>query len=444
MTLRERAYLCLKEVIMDGAYVHQSLKKWAHAEGGLALKDRRLLWEMVLGVLRWLRRIDYGLSRQVKRYRKLPEEAKIVLRLGYYQMVILDRIPPYSAVNETVEVAKRHLPVKFHKFTNAVLRKAAKVPYPVAKGDNCVDVASVACSFPEWMVERYRDWWGMDEALSYMRACLVPPPYSLWVNLYHTDLREVRKRLKGEGIECRPLKGMEEEMLEVLTTVDLVDHELYREGFVVPQDAASRLVVKVLSPEPGETVLDACAAPGIKTAQIALAMENSGRVVACEVNPERYRLLLGNCARLGAAIVEAIEGDVIEVVKDFEDASFDRMLLDAPCSDLGTVRRRPEIKWRRSLEDVVAFSEKQKGLLEALVPKLKVGGILVYSVCSLEKEETTDILEYAISRLGLEPVPFGELLPEAFKGAHTSGYAFFKPHLHNTDGFFVAKLRRVR
>ena len=189
-------------------------------------------------------------------------------------------------------------------------------------------------------------------------------------------------------------------------------------------------------------MLDACAAPGIKTAQIALQMDNTGRVVACEVNPERYQKLKENTARLGAAVVEAVKGDVVELARWMDDESFDKILVDAPCSDLGTVRRHPEIKWRRTREDVERFSQKQKRILEAVVPKLKRGGELVYSVCSFEEEETVEVVSHITEMFRLEPVPFSELLPEPFSHLGKSGQAFFLPHITNSDGFFIAKLRK--
>ncbi len=440
---REAAFLCLKEILLKNTYSQIALKEWAD-KANLKGKDRKLFWEIVLGTLRWLNRIDYGLSRQIKRYKRLPEEVKILLRLGYYQIVILDRIPPYSAVNESVEIAKKMLPQKFHKFTNAVLRKAARLPYPVVKGElSCDEVASIALSHPQWLVQRWRKCFGIEEAVRLMRSNLKPAPYSIWVNIHYTDVNAVRKTLRESGIECRPLKHMEKEMLEVLSTVDLTEHPLYKEGLITAQDLASRLVVKVLNPLPGETVLDACAAPGIKTAQIALAMENSGRVVACEINPERHHLMRENLSRLGAAIVETVLDDVIAFCQQIEDETFDKILVDAPCSDLGTVRRRPEIKWRRSPEDVERFSQKQRQILDAVIPKLKKGGELVYSVCSIEKEETEEILNYLLSKHSLEPIPFDQLIPESLAPLGAEGHALFLPHKTNSDGFFITKLRRL-
>ncbi len=437
--------MCLKEILLEGKYSQNALKEWSAKDPPLESRDKKLFWELVLGTLRWMKRIDLGLSKQVKRYKKLPEEVKILLRVGYYQIVILDRIPPYSAVNETVEVAKQYLPRKFHKFTNAVLRKAARIPYPTIKDEeNPVEAAAKARSHPKWLVERWKKRFGIKETLKLLRANLKPAPYSVWVNVHHTAINAIRKQLRNEGIECRPLKNMEGEMLEILSTVDVVDHPLYREGLIVPQDLASCLVAKVVDPKPGEWVLDACAAPGIKTAQIALAMQNRGRVVACEVNPERFELLKENILRLGAAIVEPVFADVIEKAKEFEENSFDKVLVDAPCSDLGTVRRRPEIKWKRTQEDVENFAQKQMNILQEVKPLVKIGGEIIYSVCSFEEEETLKVVEAFLKDGGFEPVNFSALLPEAFREKGRDGTATFMPHETNTDGFFIFKARRVK
>ncbi len=438
-SLRESIFFALKEILQKGSYSHIVLKKYSQNFGS---KDKRLFWEVTLGVIRWLLRIDWGLSRQIKRYKKLPDDVKICLRMGYYQLLFMDRIPPYSAVNETVEVAKKHLPLKFHKFTNAVLRKAVKLSFPViTKIDNPAEYASFAKSFPLWMVERWRSWFHSDW-VDLLNSLNKPSPFTVWVNTHFVDISYVRKILKESGIECKPYEILPDEMLQLITGTDVSELDLYKEGFITPQDVASHLVVKVLDPKPEETVLDGCAAPGIKTAQIALKMENRGRVVACEINSERFSLLLDNIKRLGAAIVEPENEDIINLVERFEDNSFDRILIDAPCSDLGTIRRRPELKWKRSLEDVLLFSEKQKAILDAVIPKLKRGGVIVYSVCSFEREETVDVVDYIKNKYDLEMMDFSHLLPDPFKDMGKEGMALFLPHKSASDGFFIAKLRR--
>jgi len=440
VSIREKVFLALKEILLKGGYSHLVLKDFSQ---GLSPRDKKLFWETTLGVLRWLERIDWGLSRQIKRYKRLPDDVKVCLRMGYYQLLFMDRIPPYSVVNETVEVAKKYLPVKYHKFTNAVLRKAVKLPFPVVKGiDGCEPYASVARSHPEWMVGRWRRWFGVKELVPLLNANNQPAPFTLWINRYFTTLSEVRKILREMGIECKPFELLPGEMLQLLSGVDIADTELYRDGLVTLQDVASAFVVKVLEPQPGEVILDACAAPGIKTAQIALAMKNEGRVIACEIKEDRFKLLLENVKRLGAAIVEGVNDDVVSYVSTVEDEFFDRILVDAPCSDLGTIRRRPELKWRRTVEDVLSFSSKQKRILDAVVPKLKVGGTLVYSVCSFEKEETFDIVERITKEYPLEAVDFKELLPDKIRDCCEDGKALFLPHKTMSDGFFIAKLRR--
>ncbi len=440
--VRERAFLALKKILLEGGYSHLELKSFSY---DLNPKDRRLFWETTLGVLRWLLRIDWGLSKQIKRYKRLPEEVKICLRIGYYQLLFMDRIPPYSAVNETVEVAKKYLPVKFHKFTNAVLRKAVKLPFPVITGISETDnYTSLSKSHPEWMVKRWHSWFGVNELIGLLNANNQPAPFTLWINKYFTTLSEIRKVLKGMGIECKPFELFPEELLQLLSGVDITETELYLEGLVTPQDVASSLVVNVLAPEPGEVILDACAAPGIKTAQIALAMKNEGRVIACEIKKDRFYTLLENTKRLGAAIVEAVNDDVVSYVNTVEDEFFDRILVDAPCSDLGTIRRRPELKWRRSIDDIISFSEKQKRILDAVIPKLKVGGILLYSVCSFEKEETLDVINNIMNKYSLEKLDFKEILPEKMRDCCNKGMALFLPHKTFSDGFFIAKLRRTK
>ena len=442
MNTRERAYIALKKILIDKEYSHKVLKEVVENPLLTDARDRRLVWEITLGVLRWLKRIDEGLKRQIKRYRKLPEEAKIVLRLGYYQLLFMDRIPPYSAVNETVEVAKKHLPLKYHKFTNAVLRKALKLPFPKAQGENAIEYAAVACSHPEWIVERWKRQFGLGETVKLMRENNKAAPFTLWVNVFHVPLGILRKEMKNSGIEVKPNKILPNEMLDVVSTIDVTETTYFKEGLITIQDVASRIVVKVLEPQPGESILDACAAPGIKTAQIALSMENKGKITAVELKKDRFELLIENTKRLGSAIVEPINADILKLAEDIPDESYDRILIDAPCSDLGTIRRRPELKWKRTPEDIQKFSSKQREILKRLVSKVKKNGIIVYSVCSFEKEETLDIVEYAEKELKLKRESFSHLLPEDLRDEEKEGYIYLLPHKTKSDGFFIAKFRR--
>ncbi len=446
MTVRERIHKALLE-IEEGGYSGNVLRKYAKEPTPLSKQDRKLLWEVVLGVLKWKFRIDYALSKLVKRYRKLDERVKILLRSGYYQIHFLDRIPFYSAVNESVNVAKIHLPTKYVKFTNAVLRKATRSPFPVLnKEGNLISTLSTFFSYPEFLIERWLDQFGVDSVVKLLRKMNSQSPFTLWINTYYTDLNSVRKFLREEypTIDIKPYGILQREMIEVLSPIDIGELSLFKDGLITPQDPASCFVTKVLEPKEGEVVLDACSAPGIKTAQIALAMNNRGRVVAYEVDQERFENLLYNVKRLGAVIVEAKRQDVIKGIEEFEDGYFDRILVDAPCSDLGTIGRRPEIRYRRTLDDIRSFSEKQRSILKAVYRKLKRGGVLVYSVCSFEREETIEVYDYAIRELGLEPYPFGDILKDYGIDGYLGGdgYVYLLPHISGSDGFFIAKFRR--
>ncbi len=442
MTVRALVFVILGKVLLSGDHANQLLSQEA-VRYGFKGKDRAFLWEITLGVLRWLGRLDWILSSHIKGYRRLPLEVKNVLRISAYQLVFMDKVPPYSAVDEGVKLAKKWCAPKYHGLVNAVLRKVAGGHYPgVISQGSSLETLSVAYAHPLWMVKGWRARMGVLELLQLARANNTPAPFSLWVNTRVVDVSFLRKELKAAGVESKPHSFMKD-IIVILTPVDITKLPQFHEGLLHPQDPASSLVVKILDPKYGETVLDACAAPGIKTVQAAWAMGNRGKVVAWEIHPKRFDELRDTCKRGGAKGVECCLGDVKEGTKEM-GMLFDRILLDAPCSDLGTIRRHPELKWRRNEEDITAFAEKQRGLLVSLVPHLRTGGVLVYSVCSPEPEEGKALIEGILGKYPyLELVDFRDRLPEALHPFyHEQGLLTLYPHYVGTDGFFMAKLRR--
>lgn len=445
MKVRERAYKALLE-LESGGYSGEVLRRYASSPTELSKNDRKLLWELVLGVIKWKSKIDSELSKVVKRYRKLDERVKNLLRLGYYQIHFLDKIPFYSVVDESVKIAKTNLMPKYVKFVNAVLRRVTNLSYPVLREEeNLVRTIATNFSYPDFMIKRWLAWFGIKDLVKMLRVMNSTPPFTLWVNVAFTSVNEVRKILREMGIEVRPYEILPDEFIQLFSPVDVSTIDLFKEGLITPQDPASRIVTKVVEVKKGETVLDACAAPGIKTAQVALDMKNEGRIVAFEIDPDRYSNLLYNVRRLGAVIVDARRGNVVEEVSKL-DEKFDRVIVDAPCSDLGTVRRRPEIRYRRTYEDILRFSGKQKEILKAVSRKLKKGGVLVYSVCSFEREETIDVFEFVVKECGLVPYPFDYIL-ENIEGlsdlVRGEGYVYLLPHITGSDGFFIARFRRI-
>ncbi len=442
MSVRAIALAIIDRVLEKGEHANQLLSLEA-SKGGLKGRDRAFLWELTLGVLRWLGRLDWILSSHIKGYQQLPPEVKNILRLSAYQLVFMDRVPPYSAVDEGVKLAKEQCPSKYHGLVNAVLRKVAGGPYPAVIGQrSALSALSIAYAHPLWLVKRWRLRMEMLDLLQLVRCNNTPAPFSVWVNTHLVDLPYLRKELKAMGIESKPHPFMEEVII-ILTPVDITRLPFFKSGLIHPQDPASALVIKVLDPRAGEKVLDACAAPGIKTVQAAWAMENQGEVLACEVDPYRFRVLKETCDRSGSTIISAMLGDAVEVAGKW--APFQRILLDAPCTDLGTIRRHPEIKWRRREEDIRAFAKKQLRLLKNAIEALNPGGTLVYSVCSTEPEEGESLIDAILQHCPqLEPVDFRDRLPEALRPFYRRpGFLTLYPHHAGTDGFFIAKVRRT-
>jgi len=444
MTSREASFFVLKRVLKEKEHANRLLSQIAK-ENNIQGKERGFLWELTLGIIRWLLRIDWCLKRLIKGYNKLPLDVKILLRMGIYQLVFMDKVPPYSAVDETVKLAKRFTPSRYHGLVNAVLRRISSASYPVIIGEKkATHALCIAYSYPEWLIKKWRKRLSMLEVLQLCRASNMEAPFSIWVNTHLVDPGFMRKELKAQGVECKPHAFLND-ILILLTPVDITTLEFYLDGLIYPQDPASSLVVKVLDPKPGDVVLDACAAPGIKTVQMAWAMENSGEIIACEINPERMAYIEENCKRSGVSIVRPYLGDVTEEIKSL-GVFFDKILIDAPCSDLGTIRRHPELKWRRKKRDIAAFCEKQTMLLESLAPYLKPEGALVYSVCSNELEEGEELLERFLEKYpDFERDDFSELLPDEIKPfCAKRGFLNLYPHYLGTDGFFIAKIKKSK
>ncbi len=441
MTPRALAFIVLGKVLLKGDHANELLSREA-SRHGMAGRDRGFLWELTLGTLRWMGRLDWVLARYVKGYQGLPLETKNVLRLSAYQLLYMDRVPPYSAVDEGMKLAKKWCPPRHHGLVNAVLRKVAKGPYPGVVGmESSLEAAATAYAHPLWLVKRWRKRMDMLELLQFLRANNGKAPFSAWVNHHLVEPNYLRKELKAQGVECKPHPFLED-IIIIITPVDVAQLPQFSHGLVHPQDPASSLVVRILEPRPGERILDACAAPGIKTVQMAWAMGNQGEILACDVHPARLTRMEETLKRSGVTIVEPILGDVVDVVRD--RGPFQRILLDAPCSDLGTLRRHPELKWRRKEGDIALFAEKQRRLFTSLVDRLVPGGIMVYSVCSPEPEEGETLVEEVLKGdHRLEPVDFGHLLPEAIRPYYKKeGFLTLYPHYANTDGFFIAKVRR--
>lgn len=408
--------------------------------------DKGLLTELVYGVLRWRDAIDWiiALFSSIKPGR-MEREILNILRLGAYQLLFLERIPVSAAVNESVKLAK----VRGQRqggFVNAVLRAIDRgrkdITYPDVSKDPVRHI-SIRYSHPEWLVRRFVEELGIDGAIRLCQASNEPPPITIRVNSMCVSREGLLLRLRDEGYDAA-FTPFSPAGLTLKGAGDVTKVAGFAEGLWTIQDEASQLISFILDPRPGEKVLDACAAPGGKATHIAELMADHGEIIAMDKNRQGVGKIKGNLNRLGLKSVKTMVSDASKPL-EFKEGEFDRILLDAPCSGTGVLRRHPEGKWRKREEDILELSKRQGRLVENLSRYLRPGGIMVYSVCSVMKEEGEGVVESFLSNhpeFKLEPaVPAtGET---GTKLVCNKGFFKVYSHMHGMDGFFAARLRKM-
>ena len=416
MNARECALKVLYEIEYDGAFSNLALK---NALGtNMAANDRAFVTALVYGVTDKKITLDYIISAHSKiKLKKISKYILIILRMGIYQLKFMDKIPESAAVNESVKLAKRYGHGASVGFVNGVLRNAAKneIQYPTDK----TEYLSVKYSFPLELCEKWVNGFGYDFTENMLMAFSEPPKLTIRANTLKTTPDELLNLLVEKGIKAKITDNY-------LTAngFDIAHDELYINGFYTVQDAAAMAASRVLSPNAGETVIDMCAAPGGKTTHMAEIMENKGKIYAFDVHEHKIDLIKKNAARLGIEIIDARIGDGCEFDVQYAEYA-DKILCDVPCSGLGIIRRKPEIKYAR--ENTEELPLIQRKILNNAAKYLKKGGEMVYSTCTIEKEEnehvTGGFLKYN---------PNFERVYEKT----------FYPHIDGTDGFYICKMKR--
>jgi 16S rRNA (cytosine967-C5)-methyltransferase len=435
---RFEAHRILARVEEDRAFADIALQH-ALDRARLDPRDAGLCTEMVYGTLRWQRHLDWRLAPHVRRpLAKLDPWVRALLRMTAYQVLFLDRVPHWSAVDEAVSVAKlRSRTAGPAEFVNAVLRALLRNPSPPAPPADLVEAAAVAWSFPDWLARRWAARLGLDQAQRLMAALDERPPTTLRTNTLRVTREELLRRLRDENLLAARPTGLAPEGV-VVDRGGVGDWPAFAEGWCVPQDEASMLVGRLLEPRPGELVIDACAAPGTKSTHLAQLMENRGAIVAIDPQAARLKLVVAAAARLGVAIIEPHLGGAATVAPRWRDRA-DRVLVDAPCSNLGVLRRNPEVKWRRTEGELAGLARRQGEILAAAALAVKPGGVLVYATCSLEPEENEEVVAAFLRSRG----DFGADDAPGFPvDRDEAGFARCWPHVHGTDGFTAIRLRR--
>ncbi len=416
-------------------------------DSALSERDRSLLTELTYGTLRWRAKIDARLTQQLRR--PLAETEPFVrnlLRLTFYQLLFLDKIPDYAAVNEAVEVAKAHGGSTVAGFVNGVLRNFLRQKGNDAgskpAGDSTAALA-VAHSHPEWLVKRWLDYFGRAETEALMRANNERAPLVLRVNARKGSREALLDRLTKSGFSVVATRWSPQGIwVQSGSAVDQLPG--FQEGLFQVQGESSQLVAYLMSPQRGERILDACAAPGGKTTYIAELMEDAGELIATDSSARGIDRIRENIARQGLKSICALRADVSHELSPSLGAPYDRILVDAPCSGLGTLRSHPEIKWHRNESDIQRLSRLQLKITSRVASYLKPGGILVYSTCTLTRDENEQVVERFLKRhKEFELENAAGYLPEQAKHMVQGRYFVALPHCDNTDGFFAARMRKA-
>ena len=424
------------DILLDGALRATALDE----------RDRALLTELIYGTLRWRAAIDARLSRSAGRpVAEIDAPIRNLLRLTCYQLIYLDRIPPYAAVNEAVELTKSLRGRNAAGFVNGVLRSFLRTPGndQQIQTDGSVPALSVQHSHPEWLVRRWLNEFGAGAAPALMRANNEKPLLVLRANILRISRGELLDRFRSSRIEVTEASLAPQGILLPAGAV-ITKLPGFVDGLFQVQGEASQLVSSLLSPLPGERILDACAAPGGKSTHIAEIMQDAGEVLAIDTSERGIEKIQENVRRLGLQSVRALRADLSKPTAELANTTFDRILVDAPCSGLGTLRAHPEIKWNRDEKDLRRLSRLQAKILRQVSRRLKPGGILVYSTCTLAAEENEGNIESFLADYSeFELQDAASYLPSTAKHMTRGSYFQALPHRDRTDGFFAARLRKV-
>ncbi|WP_010252404.1 16S rRNA (cytosine(967)-C(5))-methyltransferase RsmB [Acetivibrio cellulolyticus] len=442
---RETALKILYDINKSGAYSNIALNKYLE-DKALSGLDKAFITELVYGTLKWRLSIDYIIDQfSSVKINKLSPWILNILRLGVYQIVYMSKIPESAACNESVNLAKRYGHSASSRYVNAMLRNVArsknKIVYPDRNKD-LISYLSIKYSHPDWMVKKWLDRFGESFTEELLKSNNETAPLTVRVNSLKTTREELENTLKKEGFETESAKYIEN-ALTINNPSSLTKMEAFVKGFFQVQDESSMMVGRIFDPKPGEFIVDVCSAPGGKTTHIAELMGNRGQIIARDIHEHKIRLINEASSRLGIDIIKAEIFDASEQDASLTDKA-DRVLVDAPCTGLGIIRRKPDIKWARNSNDLNEIVKLQEKILNASSKYVKPGGVLVYSTCTIEPQENEEMVKKFLKdnkEYTMEDI--SKQLPDGLvKDTTKDGYIQLYTNRDGIDGFFISKMRK--
>ncbi|WP_040980020.1 16S rRNA (cytosine(967)-C(5))-methyltransferase RsmB [Oceanobacillus jeddahense] len=412
---------------------------------GLIEKDKRLLTEVVYGTVQNQLAIDYYLAHFINNKKKLDIWVRQLLRMSVYQMVYLEKIPDHAVVHESVEIAK----IRGHKgiasFVNGILRSIQRKGLPdISLIKDPVKRISIETSHPVWLVERWVEMYGMDRTEAMCRENLKHFPMSIRIQPMKTNRESIMKQLESEGFTVTASVFSPQGIL--IEKGNIFKTNLLQDGLVTVQDQSSMLVAECLRLEPGMKVLDTCSAPGGKVTHIAEKMADQGEIHAYDLHKKKINLIEEKASTLDLHTITAFQGDARKLHEKYEEESFDRILIDAPCSGLGVINGKPEIKYEKQAQDIERLSSIQLDIIQSVAKLLKPEGLLIYSTCTVDKEENNQVVQAFLEKnpAFCMDLSFRDQLSEPLKqapGWSPEGLQLF-PQDFQTDGFFLTRIKR--
>lgn len=441
---REIVTNIISDITTKSAYNNIVLKRYLNQYKAMNQKDKAFITELVNGVLRNIYYIDYIIEQfSSVKLKKIKPFILNILRISVYQSKFMDRVPESAICNEAVKLVKKRGYVNLSGFVNGILRNIIRNKDNIKLPNESTEKSKylqVVYSYPQWIIDKWLKEYDYEFVKSMCIKNNQSPDVSICTNTLKISQSELKSRLIDKGISAKAGKYIDS-CLHLSKLSNISDLKEYSDGYFHVQDESSMLAVSILDPHEGEFIIDVCAAPGGKSLMCAEKMNNKGIIKARDIYDHKLKIISEASKRLGINIIETQNMDAT-ILDELSIRKADKVLIDAPCSGLGLVRKKADIKLKKIDEDINTLKELQKKILTVCAEYVKLDGILIYSTCTISNDENIDNINWFISKFHFELESISHLVPQGISNTTDYGYIQLFPHIHDTDGFFIARMRR--